>query len=186
MDDAELVRRCLNGDRAAFDELVRRHRDRVYSIAFHLLGDHDWAEDLAQDAFLRAFQRLALFDSRKGSFAVWLATLTTRLCLNALKKRRGELQWQADEGEEGFADEVAEVAPTPEEAWWEEERRIILRRLLMGLPPLQRAALLLRYGEEMGIDEIARTLQVPVGTVKAWLFRGRETLRRKLKEAGLL
>ena len=186
MDEVTLVRRCLEGDNWAFDELVRRYRDRVYGMALHLLGDRDLAEDLAQEAFLRAFQRLAMFDPNKGSFSTWLMTLTTRLCLNALKKRTSEQQWiseQADETVELFetSDDL-----TPEEEWWAMERRAFVRQLLSTLPPMQRAVLLLRYGEEMSIHEIAQTLQVSVGTVKAWLFRGREALRRKLKEVGLL
>lgn len=186
MDEVTLVRRCLEGDNWAFDELVRRYRDRVYGMALHLLGDRDLAEDLAQEAFLRAFQRLAMFDPNKGSFSTWLMTLTTRLCLNALKKRTSEQQWILEQADE--TDELSETsdAPTPEEEWWAMERRMLVQRLLSTLPPMQRAVLLLRYGEEMSIHEIAQTLQVSVGTVKTWLFRGRDALRRKLKEVGLL
>lgn len=186
MDEALLVRKCLEGENQAFDELVRRYRDRVYGMALHLLGDRDLAEDLAQEAFLRAFQRLAMFDPNKGSFSNWLMTLTTRLCLNALKKRTSEQQRILEQEDEAV--ELFEISDdlTPEEGWWQAERRTLVRQLLSTLPPMQRAVLLLRYGEEMSIQEIAQTLQVPVGTVKAWLFRGREALRRKLKEVGLL
>ena len=186
MDEIVLIQKCLEGEGWAFDELVRRYRDRVYGMALHLLGDRDLAEDLAQEAFLRAFQRLAMFDPNKGSFSTWLMTLTTRLCLNALKKRTAEQQWLLEQVDETL--ELAEMSDefTPEEEWWATERRAIIRQLLSTLHPMQRAVLLLRYGEEMSIHEIAQTLQVPVGTVKAWLFRGREALRRKLKEVGLL
>ena len=187
MDDAALVRRCLDGDKRAFDELVKRYRDRVYGMALHLLGDKDLAEDMAQEAFLRAFQRLTLFDPNKGSFSTWLMTLTTRLCLNALKRRGLEQQWIAEqEGETFELAELGEDALSPEEEWWAAERRLVIRKLLSTMHPMQRAILLLRYGEEMSIQEIAQVLQVPIGTVKAWLFRGREVLRRKLKEVGLL
>jgi RNA polymerase sigma-70 factor (ECF subfamily) len=100
MDDAALVRRCLEGDKRAFDELVQRYRDRIYGMALHLLGDKDLAEDIAQEAFLRAFQRLTLFDPNKGSFSTWLTTLTTRLCLNALKRRGVEQQWIVEQEDE--------------------------------------------------------------------------------------
>ncbi|GBC98756.1 ECF RNA polymerase sigma factor SigW [bacterium HR17] len=186
MDDAELVRRCLNGDNAAFDELVRRYRDRVYGLALHLLGDPDWAEDVAQDAFLRAFTRLALFDPQRGAFATWLMTITTRLCLNALERRSAvtfvPLEEEADE-------DTAEPVPTlpdPESEWWARERRRWVQQALSQLPPNQRAALLLRYAEGLSVAEIAEALNASVGTVKAWLFRGRETLRRQLKRAGWL
>lgn len=184
MDDNALVRCCLNGCGWAFDELVKRYRDRVYGIALHLLGDRDLAEDLAQEAFLRAFQKLGLFDATKGSFSVWLMALTTRLCLNALKKRSLERRLFTEQ-EDVEVTESNDGACSFEE-WLAEERRVLIRNLLLTLPPIQRAALLLRYGEDMSIHDIAQALQVPVGTVKVWLFRGRETLRRKLKEVGLL
>ncbi|MCS7265856.1 MAG: sigma-70 family RNA polymerase sigma factor [Armatimonadetes bacterium] len=186
MDEVELVRRCLEGESWAFDELVRRYRDRVYGMALHLLGDRDLAEDLAQEAFLRAYQKLTMFDPNKGSFSNWLMTLTTRLCLNALKKRTYEQQWILEQTDETY--ELIETSDhlTPEEEWQAAERRALVRQILSTLQPIQRAVLLLRYGEEMSIQEIAQILQVPVGTVKAWLFRSREALRRKLKEAGLL
>jgi len=186
MDEFELVRRCLEGDNGAFDELVRRYRDRVYGMALHILGDRDLAEDLAQEAFLRAFQRLAMFDPRKGSFSAWLMTLTTRLCLNALKRRTHEQQQFSEQEDENLELVEGSDELTPEDEWWAMERRALVRQLLSTLPPMQRAVLLLRYGEEMSVHEIAQTLQVPVGTVKAWLLRGREALRKKLKEVGLL
>ncbi|MGQ9462429.1 MAG: RNA polymerase sigma factor [Candidatus Fervidibacter sp.] len=186
MDDVTLVRLCLEGENWAFDELVRRYRDRVYGMALHLLGDRELAEDLAQETFLRAFQRLTMFDPNKGSFSTWLLTLTTRLCLNALKKRTAEQQWLCEQDESLEVLEPREISPSPEEQWWEVERRVVVQQILLTLPPPQRAALLLRYGEGMSIQEIAQALQVPIGTVKGWLFRGRETLRRKLKGVGLM
>ncbi len=188
MDDAKLVRRCLRGETTAFDLLVHRYRDRVYGLAVQMLGDADWAEDLAQEVFLRAFSRLTLFDPQRGSFSAWLMTMTTRLCLNALKGHAAQEQHliPLDEADEMGETLMDEACPNPEEIWWERERRALIGQLLAALPPMQRAALLLRYGEDMSVQEVADSLKVPVGTVKAWLFRGREGLRRRLKEVGLL
>lgn len=188
MDDEELVRRCLDGDRGAFDELVGRYRDRVYSLAVHLIQDPEVAEDLAQEAFLRALTRLPLFDPNKASFATWLMTLTTRLCLNALRRQGIERAWVISLQEwESEGEEVAdERTLTPEEVWSEKERRRLIREALATLPPNQRAALLLRYGEGMSVKGVAEALSVPEGTIKAWLYRGREALRRRLKGVGIL
>ncbi|MCS7254098.1 MAG: sigma-70 family RNA polymerase sigma factor [Armatimonadota bacterium] len=187
MEDNELIRRCLQGDKAAFDELVHRYRDRVYGIALYMLRDIELAEDIAQEAFLRVFQKLGLFDQRKGAFSKWVATLTVRLCLNALKKKNRDGQLLINTSElDGNETQQQDFSETPEEVWWLNERRRIIKDLLEILPPMQRATLLLRYGEDLSIQEIAEALKVPVGTVKAWLFRGRETLRRKLKEAGVM
>jgi RNA polymerase sigma-70 factor (ECF subfamily) len=188
MDDAELVRRCLDGDLTAFDELVRRYRDRIYGLALHLLGDADWAEDLAQDAFLRAFTRLSLFDPKRGSFSAWLMTITTRLCLNALERRNAItfVPLEQDETEDESDLPSALTLPDPESEWWAKERKRQVRQALAQLPPYQRAVLLLRYGEGLSVAEIANALGVPTGTVKAWLFRGREALRRYFKKVGWL
>lgn len=189
MDEIELVRRCLDGDLEAFDILVQCYRERVYGLALHLLGNPDASEDLAQEAFLRAFTRLALFDPKRDSFAAWLLTLTTRLCLNALKRRMTEERWLTSLETANNEEELTlmdETMPSPEELWWAKERRLIVRRLLMTLPPMQRAAMLLHYGEGMTVQEVAKALETSVGTVKSWLFRGREALRRKLKEVGVV
>lgn len=187
MEDSELVRRCLQGDNTAFDELVRRYRDRVYGIAIHLLHDRELAEDIAQEAFLRIFQKLALFDQNKGSFSNWVATLTVRLCLNALKRRDYAQQISVNTPNwEGNEVQLQDCSESPEELWWLSEQQRIIRDLLDTLPPMQRAVLLLRYGEDLSVREIAEALKVPTGTVKAWLFRGREILRKKLKEVGII
>lgn len=187
MEDNELIRRCLQGDNTAFDELVRRYRNRVYGIAMHLLRDRELAEDIAQEAFLRIFQKLGLFDQNKGDFSKWVATLTVRLCLNALKRRdfTRQLSINTPNWEENEL-QLQDCLENPEELWWLSERQRIIRDLLEALPPMQRAALLLRYGEDLSVREIAEALKVPIGTVKAWLFRGREILRKKLREVGII
>jgi RNA polymerase sigma-70 factor (ECF subfamily) len=175
LSDEWLVMRCLEGDQSAFDRLMERYRDRVFSLAFRMLGDASWAEDLTQEAFLRAYTRLGLYDPSQP-FATWLLCLTARLCLNALRDRRVE-----HERLERVAKAMPPV-PTIEEQIYERERRRTLQRLLMRLPSEQRAALLLHYTEGLPIKEVAQQLGVPVGTVKTWLHRGREQLRRWIEE----
>lgn len=190
MDDNELIQKCIQGDIKAFDKLVYKYRDRIYGIAFHLLKDREMAEDVAQETFLRAFQNLKFFDQNMGTFSNWLTVLAVRLCFNAMKKRsyEGKMRVYLDDFhlDECQLNSCSENSENLEELWLAEERRKMVREFLESLPITHRAALLLRYGENMGVNEIAETLKVPVGTVKAWLFRGRETLRRKLKEAGMI
>ncbi len=173
--DEWLVARCLQGDSSAFDRLMERYRDRVFSLAFRMLGDATLAEDVSQEAWLRAYTRLGLYDASQP-FATWLLCLTARLCLNALRDRRVER-----ERLERAAKAMPPV-PTVEELLYERERQRTLQRLLLRLPAEQRVALLLHYTEGLPLRAVAEQLGVPVGTVKTWLHRGREQLRRWIEE----
>jgi len=174
-DDATLVERCLRGDTGAFDALVARYRDRVFSLAFRILGEASAAEDAMQEAFLRAYTRLPLYDPTQP-FATWLLCLTARVCLNARRDHATEQRYMEQ------AAKAAPPAPTLEERLYAREQRRTVQRLLMRLPAPQRAAMLLYYYEELPIAEVARALNAPEGTVKTWLYRGRESLRRWLEE----
>ncbi len=173
--DNALVARCLAGDTSAFDQLVERYRDRVFSLAFRILGEPSWAEDLMQEAFLRAYTRLALYDPRQ-SFATWLLCLTARLCLNARRDRNTEHQQMMS------ALKAMPQPPTLEEHLYAREQQRTLQRLMMRLPVNQRTALLLYYTEQLPLKEVAQTLGVPEGTVKTWLYRAREQLRQWISE----
>ncbi len=175
MSDAELVRVCLQGDTTAFDQLVERYRDRVFSLAFRILGDSDWAQDLMQESFLRAYTRLAMYDPRQ-SFATWLLCITARLCLNARRDRRTEQQRM---------ERALKAMPptlTIEEQLYERERHRTLQRLILRLPIQQRTALLLHYYEEFPLQQVAEVMGVPIGTVKTWLYRARENLRQWMED----
>ncbi|MCX7992620.1 MAG: sigma-70 family RNA polymerase sigma factor [Fimbriimonadales bacterium] len=174
-EDATLVAQCLRGDTRAFDALVERYRDRVFSLAFRILGEASAAEDAMQESFLRAYTRLPLYDPAQP-FSTWLLCLTARVCLNARRDRATELR---------YLEQAAKAMPpvaTLEERLYEREQRRTLQRLLMRLPAPQRAAMLMYYYEELPIAEVARALEVPEGTIKTWLYRGRESLRRWLEE----
>ncbi len=175
MSDAELVRVCLQGDTTAFDQLVERYRDRVFSLAFRILGDSDWAQDLMQESFLRAYTRLAMYDPRQ-SFATWLLCITARLCLNARRDRHTEQQRM---------ERALKAMPptlTIEEQLYERERHRTLQRLILRLPIQQRTALLLHYYEEFPLQQVAEVMGVPIGTVKTWLYRARENLRQWMED----
>jgi len=173
--DAQLVERCLRGETTAFDTLVARYRDRVFSLAFRILGEASAAEDAAQEAWLRAYTRLPMYDPAQP-FSTWLLCLTARVCLNARRARQTEQQYTER------AAKAQPPTPTLEERIYERERQRTLQRLLLRLPVLQRAAVLLYYYEGLSVSEVARALDVPEGTVKTWLYRARESLRQWLQE----
>ncbi len=188
MEEIRLIDRAAEGDRDALQILMVRFRPRIFSVAYHLLGDREEAEDLTQEALLRAIDRLPYFDARKGSFLNWLVTLTVRLGFNWLekKKREGLLRAFSSQGESWS--ETADwdpngFHPDPSNDY---HRQQLIRLCLSRLPETQRSALLLRYGQGMSVREISELLGVADGTVKSWLFRGREALRVLFKEIGLL
>ena len=168
--DHELAVRAKNGDREAFAELVRKHQRRAYATAMHLMGQHSDADDVVQEALLRAYRGLTGFDGR-AAFSTWLHWIVINVALNHLRaRRRPTLPLEAAEG----------VAAPPEgegraEAWQ------VLRALAELSPPL-RVTLVLATVEDMPYREIAETLGVPEGTVAWRVNQARKVLRQRLKE----
>jgi RNA polymerase sigma-70 factor (ECF subfamily) len=168
--DHELAQRAKDGDREAFAELVRKHQRRAYATAMHLMGQHCDADDVVQEALLRAYRGLSGFDGR-AAFSTWLHRIVVNVSLNHLRaRRRPTLPLEAAEG----------VAAPPEgegrgEAWQ------VLRALSELSPPL-RVTLVLATVEDMPYREIAETLGVPEGTVAWRVNQARKVLRQRLKQ----
>ena len=169
--ELQVVQAARDGDEAAFRVLVDRYRDRVYALAMRIAKDSPTAEEIAQDTFVRAWQALALFrgDSR---FSTWLYRIAFRRALDekaALDRRR------ARELHSDSETEPARKFSAPPGADFGLRRK--LERLIAQLPESQRIALTLFYGGDQSIEEIGKVLDVPTGTVKTHLFRGRAELR---------
>jgi len=166
-DEDTLVRRAQAGDQAAFRALVARHRDRAYALALRLTGSAADAEEVAQDAFVRAWRALPAF-RREARFGTWLHRIVARLALD----RRVQLVARAKrEAPESDAPEPA----APEPSGDENER--MLASLLAELPERARAAVVLYYYEDRSVSEVARILGVPEGTIKTLLSRARVSMR---------
>ena len=164
-EEALWVARAKTGDEAACRRLLEQHRSRVVRLAAHILRRSDEAEDAAQEAFVRAFQRLPEFRGT-GPFASWLCSITVRVCLD----RRRAARWQR-ETPESAAPEAASSASSP-------DARLLIEALLDRLSPPMRAALVLREVEGLEYDEIAQILQIPVGTVRSRLHAARAQFRQ--------
>jgi RNA polymerase sigma-70 factor (ECF subfamily) len=167
-DEPALIARCRAGDTAAYRTLVERHRDRAYGLALRILRSAPDAEEVAQDAFVRAW--LGLRDYRgDAAFATWLHRIVARRALDRaaiLKGRRA----REESLEQAEMPGVGGAAPS------RDSRRIT--RLMETLPNAQRGVISLFYFEERPVAEIARILRLPEGTVKTHLARGRAALRR--------
>jgi RNA polymerase sigma-70 factor (ECF subfamily) len=171
-DDRELVRRYLAGEAEAFSTLVERHRDRLYRVCLRILGDADDAADAVQDAFMSALRKLGTFRG-EALFSTWLHRIGVNACYDILRRRaRGPVLHAIDpadapEPADPSADLVDEIAGTRDAA-----------AALALIPDEFRVALVLADVEDLPYDRIAQILDVPVGTVKSRVHRGRLALAR--------
>lgn len=178
--DAELARRCLAGDEAAYEAVLALYRDRVFALLLRLARDPRDAEDLAQEAFLKAFRALDSYDPSRPLLS-WLFKIAHNTALDFLRAR-GEDPAALDDPESAV--DPASPEPAVEVRLLAAERAQRLERLIESLPPLYREVLQLRHGEDMDYRAIGEVLGLPEGTVKIRLFRARELLRAKLEALG--
>jgi RNA polymerase sigma-70 factor (ECF subfamily) len=178
VDESILIRQAQQGDLAAFEELVIAHQRFVYNLALRAVCDSQEAEDIAQEAFLRAWRGLGEFRGQ-AQFRTWLYRIVVNLCYNrlpGLKRSIAEIPTDEDQ-----AENVIEPGPSFQENLENQEQRKQLKRALAGLPESYRVMILLRYQQDMPYEEIAEVLSVPVGTVKTGIFRAKERLRQALR-----
>jgi RNA polymerase sigma-70 factor (ECF subfamily) len=174
----QLIARCLDGDQAAWDEIVRHHRRKVFNIAYKFTGRHDEAEDLTQEIFLKIFRSLHTFD-RRANFQTWLVSVSRNLCIDhyrSVRKERETIDHDID------AADLAPAAGLSAYARLEQLDRVaLLRRALAALSPDLRRAVTLRDIRELSYQEIASELDLPEGTVKSRINRGRTELARQIQ-----
>jgi RNA polymerase sigma-70 factor (ECF subfamily) len=184
--DSSLVARCLRGDEPAWEELVRLHTRRVYGLCYRFTGSGSEAQDLTQEVFLRVFRTIKTFRSTEGSFATWLARVTRNLLIDHYRRTRQERVTDSIEEQLPMIEEVgAAAAVRPDAALAGQEASQILKATLQKLSPDLREAVILRDLQEMEYREIADVLQIPEGTVKSRINRGRAELARLLRKQKL-
>jgi RNA polymerase sigma-70 factor (ECF subfamily) len=173
--DAELVARAQEGDEAAFEQLVRRHQRYVFNLAYRVLDDYAEAEELAQEAFVRAWRGLPGFRGQ-AQFTTWLYRIVYNLCLNRLPRLRRELLQIAP-----LEEVLVNPDPSPSDVYAAREMSAFLHTQLDRLPEKYRLVLTLRYLQHLSYAEIATALEVPMGTVQTHLHRARRLLRERLR-----
>ena len=171
-----LITACLGGDQHAWELIVQRYRRRVFHVAYQFVGRHDEAEDLTQDIFLKVFKALDTFD-RRANFSTWIVSVSRNLCIDHYRRVRRERE-TVDRRVD--ASELSPVATglDPHGRLERFDRRALLRDALNALPETLRTAVMLRDIQELSYQEIAARLQVPDGTVKSRINRGRRELAR--------
>jgi RNA polymerase sigma-70 factor, ECF subfamily len=187
-DELDLVEAARNGDQEAFGALVKKYMPRALAFARQMTGNPDDAQDLAQDAFIKAYKSL---DSFKGgsSFYTWFIRILSNVCLDFLRKKTfiKKIFFFAAPDDEDEGLNAVEQAPdtsrsgSPDMPLEQKELRTALKKALLSLPPRQRAVFLMKHEEDLKLSEIAVALKISEGAVKAHLFRAIDALRKSMK-----
>ena len=172
IDESAIINRVLAGDAQAFACLVQRYQKPVISMSYHIINDRHLAEDIAQDVFFTAYQKLASFDLARSQFSTWLFTITRRLSINALKKKNPiPLSEMPDKS----------VLSNPAENLDQKEIFARLDHILDALPPRQKTAFILAELENLPYAEIARLEGARLGTIKSRINRAKQKIAAALK-----
>jgi RNA polymerase sigma-70 factor, ECF subfamily len=179
--DAQLVERCLAGQDTAWEDLVKLHTRRVYSICYRFTSSDAEAQDLTQDVFLRVFKNLKSFRAGEGLFVVWLTRLTRNLLIDHYRRTRMDRATESIEDQVKVLEETTAMLARTDGMLAGREASEVLQAGLQKLSPELRETVILRDLEELEYREIAQVLNVPEGTVKSRLNRGRAELARVLR-----
>ena len=180
-DDFELIERFKSGDTSAFEGIVLKYQNKIYSLCRYMLGNVHDAEDAAQDAFLKAYQALPKFQP-EASLYTWLYRIATNTCIDYKRKPVFEsLFSDAGEGEKLIHDRASD-GPSPEKLYQSKQIDEALRESLGKLSPKLRAIIILKEIEELSYEEIADALEISMGTVKSRIARAREELQKLMRK----
>ncbi|HYL94935.1 MAG TPA: sigma-70 family RNA polymerase sigma factor [Terriglobales bacterium] len=192
MEDAQVVglllRRCLAGDAAAWEDIVRRYQRRIYNICYRFAGSAEDADDLTQEVFIKMYKTLDSYDVDRGAFMTWVTTITRNLLVDHFRKGKHDrltdsLDANPVQEEEGrtLSEQIEDKGTaSPDEQVRSREAGEAVHEALQKLSPELREAVILRDLQDMDYKEIAGVLKVPEGTVKSRINRGRVELARLL------
>ena len=181
--DLELVRRVQNGDKSAFDELVRHYQQRIMAVVWRFVPDHAECQDVVQDSFIRAYRALPGFrgDSQFYTWLYRIAVNTAKNHLVAMKRRPPPADVEADAAEQLSGAGRLQDHDTPERELLRDELQQAVSRCIAQLPEELRQAIVLREVDGLSYDEIAERMGSPIGTVRSRIFRAREAIDAELR-----
>lgn len=177
------IKQVLRGDQNAFSEIVEMYKDKVYQLCYRMLGNRHEAEDMAQEAFLRAFVNISKFNQTR-KFSTWLYRIATNLCIDRIRKKKPDYYLDAEvSGTDGLTmySQVAADVARPEDEVESLELQDTIQKEILKLPEKYRTVIVLKYIKELQLQEISNILDIPLGTVKTRIHRGREALKKQLR-----
>jgi len=184
--ETRLAKLARNGDRRAFAELVELYKDKIYHLAYRMLGNRQEAEDIVQETFMRLYSNLHRYDDTQ-KFSTWIFRIGTNLCIDRLRKRKLTYSLDAEvtdgEGNDYYA-MMSSDEHTPEKQVIVSETQRHIRKVIDDMPEKYKSIIVLRYLQDLSLQEISDVLDLPITTIKTRLHRGREYLRKKLEASG--
>jgi len=183
-EDSRLIHRALGGEERAFRRLRQKYQDAIQSLIYRMVRNPEEVQDLTQEAFIKAFASLADFND-EYAFSTWLYRIATNNCIDHLRKKKLQtfsIDKPIESKDSDYAFELPDTNLGPDQELIASQRRRMLDEAMRSLPPKYRQVILMRHVEEKEYSEIARILKLPLGTVKAHIFRAREMLYKQLRD----
>lgn len=177
------IKQVIKGDQDAFAEIVEIYSNSIYQLGYRMLGNRQEAEDIAQEAFIRAYVNIKSFN-QDLKFSTWLFRIATNLCIDRIRKKKPDYYLDAEvSGTDGLTmySQLASNSPLPETELESLELQESVQKEILKLPEKYRSVIVLKYIEELSLNEISEILDLPLGTVKTRIHRGREALRQQLR-----
>ncbi len=184
VEDSRNIKNALKGDQIAYRTILKKYHDQVYNLLYRMVHDKDEVEDLTQEAFIKAFNSLKNFNE-EFAFSTWLYKIATNNCIDYIRKKKLatfsiDKPLESKDGEYSF--EIPDSTYEPDKTLIAGQRSKILEDAVNALPEKYRQVILMRHTEDKDYQEIADELKLPLGTVKAHIFRAREILYKRLKK----
>lgn len=182
-EDSSIIREALDGHQAAYDKLMRKYHDAIYNLIYRMVREKEEVEDLTQEAFIKAFASLRSFNE-EYAFSTWLYKIATNNCIDYIRKKKLEtfsIDKPIESKDSEMTFEVPDTTYQPDKAIIAQQRKELVEEAIESLPEKYRRVIVLRHQQEKNYEEIAEILKLPIGTVKAHIFRAREMLYRYLR-----
>lgn len=183
-EDIALIDEALSGKQTSYEKLMKKYYQMIYNLVYRMISKKEDVEDLTQEAFIKAFNSLQNFD-KQFAFSTWLFKIATNNAIDYLRKKKLytfsiDKEIQADDSDYKF--EIPDHENKPDKLILDDQLKQIINEAIETLPPKYKSVIVLRHKEEKEYEEIAKELKIPLGTVKAHIFRGRELLNKYLKD----
>ncbi len=181
--DKTVIQRALEGDQKAFAEILSRYRIAIYNLIYKMVHNREETEDLVQEAFIKAFSSLATFNE-EYAFSTWLYKIAINNCIDHFRKRKLKTMSMDTpiESKDGTINrEFSDSSNLPDDTLLSKEKAHLIENAIQSLPEKYRISIVLRHNEDRSYEEISEILKIPLGTVKARIFRAREMLKKQLK-----
>lgn len=176
------IEQVLKGDQSAYADIVNLYQHKLYQVCYRMLNNKQESEDIAQEAFIRAYINLHTFD-QKRKFSTWIYRIATNLCIDRIRKKKPDYYLDAEVAGTDGLDMYSKIASTeqlPEQQLEQMELQERIQYEISRLPEKYRSVIVLKYIEELSLQDISEILDMPLGTVKTRIHRGREALRKQL------